>query len=118
MENNSKQTFHYLYIPGNRLELVKKAYEKKVKNIIVDLEDSVPLAEKEIVRSNVCEFVTDNDLNININIKINSDYEMQKKDIESVLKNTCNIHEKNLIKKIKNSKPQYILDNNNLKYIN
>jgi mannitol-1-phosphate 5-dehydrogenase len=38
--------------------------------------------------------------------------------IESVLKNTCNIHEKNLIKKIKNSKPQYILDNNNLKYIN
>ena len=88
MENNSKQTYHYLYIPGNRLELVKKAYEKKVKNIIIDLEDSVPLAEKEIVRSSVCEFVTDNDLNININIniRINSDYEMQKKDIKSVLK--------------------------------
>ena len=88
MENNSKQTYHYLYIPGNKLELVKKAYEKKVKNIIIDLEDSVPLAEKEVVRSNVCEFVTDNDLNININIniRINSDYEMQKKDIESVLK--------------------------------
>ena len=30
MENNSKQTYHYLYIPGNRLELVKKAYEKKM----------------------------------------------------------------------------------------
>ena len=86
MENNSKQTYHYLYIPGNRLELVKKAYEKKVKNIIIDLEDSVPLAEKEIVRSSVCEFVTDNDLNLNINIRINSDYEMQKKDIKSVLK--------------------------------
>ena len=86
MENNSKQTYHYLYIPGNRLELVKKAYEKKVKNIIIDLEDSVPLAEKEIVRNSVCEFVTDNDLNININIRINSDYEMQKKDIKSVLK--------------------------------
>ena len=88
MENNSKQTYHYLYIPGNRLELVKKAYEKKVKNIIIDLEDSVPLAEKEIVRSSVCEFVTDNDLNININIniRINSDYEIQKKDIKSVLK--------------------------------
>ena len=86
MENNSKQTYHYLYIPGNRLELVKKAYEKKVKNIIIDLEDSVPHKEKEIVRTSVCEFVTENDLEININIRINSDYEMQKKDIKSVLK--------------------------------
>ncbi len=86
MENNSKQTYHYLYIPGNRLELVKKAYEKKVKNIIIDLEDSVPHKEKEIVRTSVCEFVTENDLDININIRINSDYEMQKKDIKSVLK--------------------------------
>ena len=86
MENNSKQTYHYLYIPGNKLELVKKAYEKKVKNIIIDLEDSVPHKEKEIVRTSVCEFVTENDLDININIRINSDYEMQKKDIKSVLK--------------------------------
>lgn len=86
MENNSKQTYHYLYIPGNRLELVNKASVKEVKNIIIDLEDSVPLEEKEIVRKNVCEFVSENDFDLNVNIRINSDYDLQKKDIESILK--------------------------------
>lgn len=86
MENNSKQTYHYLYIPGNRLELVNKASVKEVKNIIIDLEDSIPLGEKEIVRKNVCEFVSENDFDLNVNIRINSDYELQKKDIESILK--------------------------------
>jgi len=86
MENNSKQTYHYLYIPGNRLELVNKASVKEVKNIIIDLEDSIPLGEKEIVRKNVCEFVSENDFDLNVNIRINSDYDLQKKDIESILK--------------------------------
>ena len=44
------QTYHHLYVPGNKLEFVNKAIEKGAQNVIIDLEDSIPLSEKDAVR--------------------------------------------------------------------
>tara|TARA_B110000438_G_C15793798_1_gene641936 strand:- start:400 stop:1227 length:828 start_codon:yes stop_codon:yes gene_type:complete len=87
MENNNTYSYHYLYVPGNKLEFIDKAIKKEVKNIIIDFEDSIPLSEKDSVRKNVCSFISSNEISIDIHIRINSNDEIQKKDIESLLSN-------------------------------
>ena len=47
-----------LFVPGNRPDRIEKAFNTKADVIIIDLEDAVPLSEKEICRSNVREKVT------------------------------------------------------------
>jgi len=42
-----------LFVPGNRLERVDKAVNTKADVVIIDLEDSVPLSQKEEVRPGV-----------------------------------------------------------------
>jgi citrate lyase subunit beta/citryl-CoA lyase len=88
MENNKSYSYHYLYVPGNKLEFIDKAIKKGVRNLIIDFEDSVPMNEKDIVRKNVCEFISNHEIDINISVRINSDNEIQKKDIESLLSNS------------------------------
>lgn len=47
-----------LFVPGNRPDRIEKAFNTEADVIIIDLEDSVPLSEKESSRSNVREKVT------------------------------------------------------------
>jgi len=47
-----------LFVPGNRPDRIEKAFGTEADVIIIDLEDSVPLSEKESSRSNVREKVT------------------------------------------------------------
>ena len=44
-----------LFVPGNRPDRIEKAFATKADVIIIDLEDAVPLSEKESSRSNVRE---------------------------------------------------------------
>lgn len=46
-----------LFVPGNRPERIEKALNTDADVVIVDLEDAVPLSEKEKTRSKVCEKV-------------------------------------------------------------
>ena len=46
-----------LFVPGNRPDRIEKAFNTEADVIIIDLEDAVPLSEKEICRSNVREKV-------------------------------------------------------------
>ena len=84
MENNNTHSYHYLYVPGNKLEFIDKAINKGVKNLIIDLEDSIPWDEKDSVRESVCDFIEKNEISSNIHIRTNSDYALQKKDLESL----------------------------------
>ncbi|GGF53061.1 CoA ester lyase [Marmoricola endophyticus] len=43
----------YLYAPGNRPDLIPKAWSGAAEAVIVDLEDAVPLAEKDAARAQV-----------------------------------------------------------------
>jgi len=42
-----------LFVPGNRPDRIEKAFGTRADVIIIDLEDAVPLAEKESSRPNV-----------------------------------------------------------------
>lgn len=48
----------YLYAPGNRQELVGKAWASGADAVIVDLEDAVPAPEKDVARAAVAEWAT------------------------------------------------------------
>ena len=46
-----------LFVPGNRPDRIEKAFNTEADVIIIDLEDAVPLSEKETSRSKVREKV-------------------------------------------------------------
>ena len=79
------QTYHHLYVPGNKLEFVNKAIEKGAQNVIIDLEDSIPLGEKDAVREDVCRFLSNNKFELNISVRINSNNDFQQKDIQLLI---------------------------------
>ena len=85
MGNNNTQSYHYLYVPGNKLDYVYKAIDKGVKCLIIDLEDSIPLSEKKSVREKVSDLIYKNKLDIRISVRVNSDTELQINDLESLL---------------------------------
>ena len=47
-----------LFVPGNRPDRIEKAFNTEADVVIIDLEDAVPVSEKEISRSKVKEKVT------------------------------------------------------------
>lgn len=52
-------TRSYLYVPGNAADKLAKAHSRGSDALIVDLEDAVPLAEKERARAAVVEWLDD-----------------------------------------------------------
>ena len=61
----------WLYVPGQRQELILKALSGKADCIIIDLEDAVPVAQKEIARSTACSAVLENP-NAPIVVRVNA----------------------------------------------
>lgn len=49
----------YLYVPGNAGDKLAKAFERGADALIVDLEDAVPLAEKDSARQSVVAWLRD-----------------------------------------------------------
>ena len=56
----------YLYAPGNRPERFDKALRSGADGVILDLEDSVPAAEKTAALGHVINFLSENDLDITV----------------------------------------------------
>jgi len=47
----------WLYVPGDQKALIAKALDAQADCVIIDLEDAVPVANKEVARINACETV-------------------------------------------------------------
>jgi citrate lyase subunit beta/citryl-CoA lyase len=54
----------YLYTPGNRPELFDKALRSSADGVILDLEDSVPAAEKAVALGHVIDFLSEQNTGI------------------------------------------------------
>lgn len=75
----------YLYVPGNKLDFVEKAFNKGAENIFIDLEDSIPVQLKSTVRDSVCNFLKEGKPS-NIYVRINSIDSFQEEDISALNK--------------------------------
>ena len=75
----------YLYVPGNKLDFVEKAFIKGAENIFIDLEDSIPVQLKSAVRDSVCNFLKEGKPS-NIYVRINSIDSFQEEDISALNK--------------------------------
>ena len=75
----------YLYVPGNKLDFVEKAFNKGAENIFIDLEDSISIQLKSTVRDSVCNFLKEGKLS-NIYVRINSIDSFQEEDISALNK--------------------------------
>jgi len=75
----------YLYVPGNKLDFVEKAFNKGAENIFIDLEDSIPVQLKTTVRNSVCNFLKESKPS-NIYVRINSIDRFQEEDISELNK--------------------------------
>lgn len=74
------------FIPGNRPRMLDKAYCSKADVLIFDLEDSIPVHEKESARYFLTDFLNQFDgLGKDIVVRINSEESLWQKDIESTL---------------------------------
>jgi len=74
-----------LFVPGNRPNRIEKAFDTQADAIIVDLEDAVPLSEKDIARSVVGEKISKFARRLTI-IRINGlETQFVKGDLESAV---------------------------------
>lgn len=48
----------YLFVPGNRPEKFDKAYASDANQVIIDLEDAVPMTEKSLAREAIARWLT------------------------------------------------------------
>ena len=60
-----------IFIPANKLNYIEKAIKHDADGIIFDLEDAVPISEKEMARENLFNFLSSNSLKIPSYIRIN-----------------------------------------------
>jgi citrate lyase beta subunit len=60
-----------IFIPANKLNYIEKAIKHQADGIIFDLEDAVPISEKETARKNLFNFLSNNSLKITSYIRIN-----------------------------------------------
>jgi citrate lyase subunit beta/citryl-CoA lyase len=63
----------YLYVPGDRGDVLHKAPGRRADALVLDLEDAVTLSHKEQARQVVAEFVTDAPATSRLWVRINSD---------------------------------------------
>ena len=94
-----------LAVPGSRKEFFEKAANGASDIIFLDLEDSVPLDEKEKARRNVIEAINDIDWkNKTISVRLNSfDTKFIEDDIKEVLKFTSDKLDLLMLPKVNNA---------------
>jgi citrate lyase subunit beta/citryl-CoA lyase len=63
----------YLYVPANNMEMLTKATTRGADAVIIDLEDSVSVAEKDLARKNLALWLKDHATSTQIWVRINSD---------------------------------------------
>ena len=60
-----------IFIPANRLEWVKKTFDKGTDAVIIDLEDSVPKEQKDETRTKLFSYIDSHDFEKTILIRVN-----------------------------------------------
>ena len=60
-----------VFVPANKLDLIEKIIKSDADGMIIDLEDSVPLAEKDTSRDSLYKFLSHNILNKTVLVRIN-----------------------------------------------
>jgi len=83
------RTRSYLYVPANDLSRLSKSLSRGADALIVDLEDGVAPAEKNIARENLVSFLTDLDLNNEIWVRVNPEKEALESDLEAAVHQNC-----------------------------
>jgi len=79
-----------LYTPGNRPDLVEKAYKYDPDAIIIDLEDAVPVHLKEKTRHEVAKLIPA--LNVQSFVRVNGEPEFLEDDLKAVVsRHICGI---------------------------
>jgi citrate lyase subunit beta/citryl-CoA lyase len=66
-------TRSYLYVPGDRSDVLAKAHGRGADALVVDLEDAVPPADKPAARSAAAEFLADLPTGVRVWVRVNSD---------------------------------------------
>lgn len=66
-------TRSYLYVPGDRPDVLAKAHGRGADALIVDLEDAVPPSNKAAARSAAAEFLADPPTGTRVWVRVNSD---------------------------------------------
>jgi citrate lyase subunit beta/citryl-CoA lyase len=66
-------TRSYLYVPGDRPDVLAKAHRRGADALVVDLEDAVPPAAKAAARSAAATFVADPPPGARVFVRVNSD---------------------------------------------
>lgn len=79
----------HLYVPANDLERLNKALGRGSDALIVDLEDGVSPAEKEIARENLIKFLTELNSSVEIWVRVNPEKGALELDLEAAVHINC-----------------------------
>jgi citrate lyase subunit beta/citryl-CoA lyase len=72
-----------LFTPGNRMDLIEKAFKYNPDAIIIDLEDAVPIHLKEKTRREVARIIPQ--LDVECLVRVNSEPELLEEDLKAVV---------------------------------
>lgn len=78
----------YLYVPGDRTDMLARALERGADAVIVDLEDAVPETGKEAARSNVARWLAERpgaDLTSDVWVRVNNRADLMAADLAAVV---------------------------------
>lgn len=75
----------HLYVPANDLGRLEKALDRGADALIVDLEDGVSLADKDLARKNLALFLSSLNSTVEIWVRVNSDELALRSDLEAAV---------------------------------
>lgn len=74
----------HLYVPANDAERLSKSVTRGADALIIDLEDGVSLADKNLARSNLSNWLASLETTVEIWVRVNPEVGMLEKDIDTV----------------------------------
>jgi citrate lyase subunit beta/citryl-CoA lyase len=75
----------YLYVPGNRADMLAKATGRRADALIIDLEDAVAMTDKEATRLDVAEWISRQDAPaVDLWVRVNSQPDLIAHDVRAV----------------------------------
>jgi citrate lyase subunit beta/citryl-CoA lyase len=83
------RTRSYLYVPANDSNRLTKSLSRGADALIVDLEDGVAPADKEIARENLTSFLNNLDSGSEIWVRVNPEKDALESDLEAAVHQNC-----------------------------
>jgi len=79
----------HLYVPANNLDRLVKAIDRGADSLIIDLEDGVAPAEKDLARENLTQFLDECSTSVQIWVRVNSERKWLERDLEAAINQNC-----------------------------